>query len=136
MTSARNKETPLQVKGIYKAPPFQPLLGGISILTSKFDMLYEQLDNLARVHQCEGRAEHEAAGGLGSNQAVASCPDAKVQTRKAWIDSQIQDFNNFLVTLHAAGAVGDRGASPATATCSCSVSSSGHASWACCAPSG
>jgi len=98
VTSASDKETPLEVKGIYKAPPFQPLLGSISILTSKFDTLYQQPRNLYAFIDVKGGPSTVAEDSL--NQAVASFPDAKVQTRKAWIDSQIQDFNNFLVTLY------------------------------------
>jgi putative ABC transport system permease protein len=98
VTSASDRETPLEVKGIYKAPPFQPLLGSISIVTSKFDTLYQQPRNLYAFIDVKGGPSTSAEDSL--NQAVASFPDAKVQTRKAWIDSQIQDFNNFLVTLY------------------------------------
>jgi len=38
-------ETRLTVRGIYKAPPFFPLLGKASILQSRFDELYERPEN-------------------------------------------------------------------------------------------
>ena len=98
VTSASNEQTQLEVKGIYKAPPFQPLLGSISILQSRFDELYDQPRNLFTFVDVKGGPSDEAEASL--NEAVASFPDAKVQTRKAWVDSQIQDFNNFLVTLY------------------------------------
>ena len=98
VTSASDKQTQLEVKGIYEAPPFQPLLGSISILQSRFDELYDQPRNLFTFVDVKGGASQSAEDSL--NQAVASFPDAKVQTRKAWVDSQIQDFNNFLVTLY------------------------------------
>jgi len=98
VTSASNEQSQLEVKGIYKAPPFQPLLGSISILTSKFDELYERPQNLYSFVNVKGGPSPAAEDAL--NRAVASFPDAKVQTRKAWIDAQIQDFNNFLLTLY------------------------------------
>jgi ABC-type antimicrobial peptide transport system permease subunit len=98
VTSASNRQTQLEVDGIYKAPPFQPLLGSISILTSKFDQLYEQPRNLYAFVDVKGGPSPAAEDAL--NKAVATFPDAKVQTRTAWIDSQIKDFNNFLLTLY------------------------------------
>ena len=64
VTSASDKETPLEVKGIYKAPPFHPLLGSISILTSKFDTALPAAAEPVHVHRREGRAEHGAENAL------------------------------------------------------------------------
>jgi ABC-type antimicrobial peptide transport system permease subunit len=98
VTSASDKETLLEVKGIYEAPPFQPLLGSISILTTKFDELYEQPRNLYAFVDVKGGPSTAAEDAL--DKSVASFPDAKVQTRKAWVDAQIKDFDNFLYTLY------------------------------------
>jgi putative ABC transport system permease protein len=98
VTTASDKETLLEVKGIYEAPPFQPLLGNISILQTRFDQLYDQPRNLYTFVDVKGGPSTAAEDAL--NRAVASFPDAKVQTRKAWIDAQIKDFDNFLITLY------------------------------------
>src|SRR5439155_22834521 len=86
------------VKGIYKAPPFSPLLGGISITQSRFDQLYEQPRNLYTFVNVKGGVSD--AAGKSLKAAVAKFPDAKVQTRKAWIDAQDAEFNKFLITLY------------------------------------
>ncbi|HMI98302.1 MAG TPA: FtsX-like permease family protein [Gaiellaceae bacterium] len=98
LLTASNKEAPLEVKGIYKAPPFSPLLGGISITQSRFDQLYEQPRNLYTFVNVNGGVS--AVAGKSLEAAVATFPDAKVQTRKAWIDAQDAEFNKFLITLY------------------------------------
>jgi len=92
------EQTPLEVKGIYKAPPFYPLLGNVSVLQSRFDQLYDRPKNQFTFVNVKGKPDERIEKGLES--AIADFPDAKVQTREAWIDQQDQDFNNFLIMLY------------------------------------
>src|SRR6266545_1685300 len=46
LLSASNRRVTFQVTGIYKAPPFYPLLGAASISQARFDELYQRPQNL------------------------------------------------------------------------------------------
>jgi len=97
VTSADGKDALLEVKGIYEPPPFYPILGAASIPIDTFDRLYERPRNQYVFVNAPGDpAKTEAA----LEQAVADFPDAKVQTREAWITAQDQDFNDFLSMLY------------------------------------
>jgi putative ABC transport system permease protein len=87
----------LVVRGIYKPPPFYPLLGSVSISQAAFDSLYERPRNS---FVFVNTATDNPATTAGLDKAVADFPDAKVQTRAAWIDSQDEDFNQFLILLY------------------------------------
>jgi putative ABC transport system permease protein len=87
----------LVVRGIYKPPPFFPLLGNVSISQAGFDSLYERPRNS---FVFVNTANDNAATTAALDKAVADFPDAKVQTRGAWIDAQDKDFNQFLLLLY------------------------------------
>ena len=87
----------LVVRGIYKPPPFYPLLGSVSISQAAFDSLYERPRNS---FVFVNTANDNAATTAALDKTVADFPDAKVQTRGAWIDSQDEDFNQFLILLY------------------------------------
>jgi putative ABC transport system permease protein len=87
----------LVVRGIYKPPPFFPLLGNVSISQAAFDSLYERPRNS---FVFVNTANDNAATTAALDKAVADFPDAKVQTRGAWIDAQDKDFNQFLLLLY------------------------------------
>jgi putative ABC transport system permease protein len=97
LTSGGDK-TVLTVRGIYKAPPFFPLLGSASILQSRFDQLYERPRTVYTFVDTRGGPSDSAKGAL--EKAVAQYPDAKVQTRNDWIKAQDKDFSNFLLMLY------------------------------------
>ena len=88
----------LVVRGIYEPPPFYPLLGTVSIAKSSFDTLYERPRNQFTFINVSGDPTEETQKGL--DQALAGFPDAKVQTREAWIKDQDEDFNQFLIMLY------------------------------------
>jgi len=98
VVTSSNSSTMLEVKGVYEAPPFQPLLGNVSISQRRFDELYEQPRNLYTFVNVKGAPDKAAENAL--KRSVASFPDAKVQTRQAWVDAQLADFDNFLITLY------------------------------------
>jgi putative ABC transport system permease protein len=95
---AGGKETTAVVKGIYRAPPFFPILGAASVAVPAFDRLYERPRNEYTFVNVNGDASDATQKQL--EQSVASFPDAKVQSRTDWITAQDQDFNDFLMTLY------------------------------------
>jgi putative ABC transport system permease protein len=88
----------LVVRGIYEPPPFYPMLGSVSIPKSTFDTLYERPRNQFTFVNVSGDPTDATQAGL--ERALAAFPDAKVQTRGAWVDQQDEDFNQFLIMLY------------------------------------
>jgi putative ABC transport system permease protein len=86
------------VRGLYEPPPFYPLLGGVSVTTQTFDSYYQRPRNQFTFVNVSG--DPTAATTQSLEAAVAEFPDAKVQTREAWIDKQDEDFNQFLTMLY------------------------------------
>jgi putative ABC transport system permease protein len=93
-----NEKATFVVRGIYKAPPFYPLLGVASISKSRFDQIYERPKTLYTFVNAAGKPSDTTEASLKS--ALATFPDAKLQTRDAWIDAQDKDFDNFLIMLY------------------------------------
>ena len=87
-----------QVVGLYEPPPFYPLLGGVSITTQTFDSYFDRPRNQFTFVNVPGDPTDAKTESLEA--AVADFPDAKVQTRDAWIDQQDEDFNQFLIMLY------------------------------------
>jgi putative ABC transport system permease protein len=98
LLTPNGKETLLEVKGIYRAPPFYPLLGAVSLSKSFFDRVFERPQNLFTFIDTRGPPSGATEAELKSS--LANFPDAKVQTREAWIDDQDKDLDNFLITLY------------------------------------
>ena len=98
LTSANTRQT-IEIKALYKPPPFFPLLGGVSIPQETFDTLYERPRNSFTFVNVPGAAIEEHQEAL--DRSVAAFPDAKVQTQEGWIDQQDADFNRFLLMLYA-----------------------------------
>ena len=92
------RKVELEVKGTYEPPPFYPLLGTVSINKTAFDELYERPRNQFTFVNVPGSPDGDNQRQL--EQAVATFPDAKVQTREAWITQQDEDFNQFLMMLY------------------------------------
>jgi putative ABC transport system permease protein len=87
-----------KVVALYEPPPFYPLLGGVSITTETFDSTFERPRNQFTFVEVPGDPTDATTASLEA--AVANFPDAKVQTREAWITQQDQDFNQFLLMLY------------------------------------
>ena len=89
----RQSELIARVVGIYKPPPFYPILG--HGLDSEGDL---------RRRSTSGRGTSSrsstAANAASSNRRLAAFPDAKLQTREEWITSQDEEFNEFLTSLY------------------------------------
>jgi putative ABC transport system permease protein len=87
----------LTVKGIYKAPPFFPLLGMASIVQDRFDELYERPENS---YTFLNTTTTSTSVQDSLEATVADFPDAKVQSREDWITAQDEEFDNFLILLY------------------------------------
>jgi putative ABC transport system permease protein len=96
--SVNNNRMELEVKGIYKPPPFYPLLGSVSVTQSTFDSLYERPRNLFTFVDVPGEPTPETTQNLVG--AVGDFPDAKVWTRGEWIDWQDSEVAEFLTFLY------------------------------------
>jgi putative ABC transport system permease protein len=86
------------VKGIYRAPPFFPILGAASISVPAFDRLYQRPRNEYTFLNVKGEPSDATQKQLEA--AVTQFPDNKVQNRADWITAQDQDFNSFLTFLY------------------------------------
>jgi ABC-type antimicrobial peptide transport system permease subunit len=98
LLSGSNRTARVQIKAIYEPPPFYPLLGSLSIPQDTFDSLYERPRNQFTFVNVPGDPTDETTAAL--ELAASDYPDAKVQTREAWIDQQDADFNQFLTMLY------------------------------------
>jgi putative ABC transport system permease protein len=98
LLTPKGDTVPLEVKGVYKAPPFYPLLGEVSISLPFFDTLYERPQNLYTFIDVEGTPSDATQAAL--ERDLTNFPDAQVQTRDEWISAQDEDFDNFLLLLY------------------------------------
>jgi putative ABC transport system permease protein len=92
------KSLDVEVTGLYEPPPFYPLLGSVAISTKEFDAAYERPRNQYTFVNVPDLPTDATTTSL--ERAVADFPDAKVQTREAWITQQDKDFNSFLYMLY------------------------------------
>jgi putative ABC transport system permease protein len=98
LLSGSGRATNLEVAATYNPPPFYQLLGSVSILKSKFDELYDRPRNQFTFINVPGAPTPAAERPI--EEALATFPDAKVQTREAWITEQDEEFNSFLIMLY------------------------------------
>jgi putative ABC transport system permease protein len=98
LRTAAGRRALLVVKGIYKPPPFYPLLGSVSIPKQTFDSLYERKRNQYTFVNMAG--EPTEAGKRAIEAAVDAYPDARVQTRAEWIDKEDAEMQQFLSLLY------------------------------------
>jgi putative ABC transport system permease protein len=96
--TGENTATTAVVRGLYKPPPFYPLLGSVSITTGAFDSLVSRPRNQYTFVNVAGAPTEATKAEL--QDAAAGFPDAKVQTRQEWIDKEDAEFNQFLTLLY------------------------------------
>ncbi|HEU0334909.1 MAG TPA: ABC transporter permease [Gaiellaceae bacterium] len=96
--TGENTSTTAVVRGIYKPPPFYPLLGSVSVTTDAFDALVSRPRNQYTFVNVPGGPTEPTKAEL--QKAAAGFPDAKVQTRQEWIDKEDAEFNQFLTLLY------------------------------------
>ena len=98
LLSGSGRATNLEVAATYNPPPFYQLLGSVSILKGKFDQLYDRGRNQFTFINVPG--DPTPANEEPIEKALATFPDAKVQTRESWITEQDEEFNQFLIMLY------------------------------------
>jgi putative ABC transport system permease protein len=86
------------VRGLYKAPPFYPLLGSASVPIAAFDRLFETKHNRFTFLKMAGGSSDQSKAAVEA--AVAKFPDARVQTRTEWVDKEDAEFQQFLSVLY------------------------------------
>jgi putative ABC transport system permease protein len=87
-----------EIKGIYKPPPFYPLLGAASITIDAFDEMIERPRNQYTFVNVTGGVNEASRAEL--EEATAGYPDAKVRTRTEWIDKEDREIQQFLTMLY------------------------------------
>ena len=87
-----------RVRGIYKPPPFYPLLGHASITIDAFDRLVDRPRNQYTFVNVTGGPNE--ASRVELEEATSGYPDARVQTRQEWVDKEDAEFNDFLTMLY------------------------------------
>jgi putative ABC transport system permease protein len=100
VTVRTGESTSLQaeIKGIYKPPPFYPLLGAASITIDAFDGMIERPRNQYTFVNVTGGVNEASRAEL--EEATAGYPDAKVRTRTEWIDKEDREIQQFLTMLY------------------------------------
>lgn len=98
LLSTDNKRRRFQVRGIYEATPFYPLLGSVSISRQAFDELYDRPRNQYTFVNVPGDPTEATKRTLEA--AVADFPDARVQTRPEWIEKEEEEIGQFLGLLY------------------------------------
>ena len=86
------------IRGIYRPPPFYPLLGSVSITIHAFDELVTRPRNQYTFVNVPG--DPTAAVKAELQRAAAGFPDAKVQTRAEWVEKEDAEFDQFLTMLY------------------------------------
>jgi putative ABC transport system permease protein len=86
------------VKGIYKPPPFYPLLGSASIPIDAFDDLVDRPRNQYTFVNVPGSPTEATKAEL--ERATDGFPDARVQTREEWVEKEDREFDQFLAMLY------------------------------------
>jgi putative ABC transport system permease protein len=98
LLSTSNRTAEVEVVGIYKPPPFYPLLDSVTVSTELFDTLYDR--PLNRWTWANVTSEPTAGTKSQLEEAIAGFPDSQVETREEWIQREDQDFNEFLTFLY------------------------------------
>jgi putative ABC transport system permease protein len=98
LLSTSNRTAEVEVVGIYKPPPFYPLLDSVTVSTELFDTLYDR--PLNRWTWANVTSEPTADTKAQLEEAIAGFPDSQVETREEWIQREDQDFNEFLTFLY------------------------------------
>ncbi|MER3410020.1 MAG: ABC transporter permease [Thermoleophilia bacterium] len=91
----------LRVAGVYKPPPFYPLLGYVSIPVQTFDALFDRPRN--QYTFISGKISARRL-----KRALAEFPDTRVLTREEWIadaEANLSQFLNLLYVLLALSVV-------------------------------
>jgi putative ABC transport system permease protein len=86
------------IKATYDAPEVQPLFTGIVISQAEFDAAFPKGQNLVALVDAHGSAAAVSTAGL--DQALAAFPDARVDTKDAYVKRRSNDVNTTLALFY------------------------------------
>ncbi len=98
LTSPRGTTLALEVKGIFEPPAGGSPFGSVTISDKAWDRIYDDPQNLFSFVQMRGG--ETAANKAALERVLAGFPNAKVQTKQQFIDSQISGLNAVLNILY------------------------------------
>jgi putative ABC transport system permease protein len=98
VTTPTGTRIPLVVKGIFKPPNGGSPFGPVTMSAATWDRYYSQPENLYTLVRMSGG--ETAANQRALNRALAGFPNAKVQTRQAFINNQISGLSSVLNILY------------------------------------
>ena len=98
LTTARGTRLRLRLRGIFEPPSGGSPFGAITISVATFDRNYDQPQNLYSFVRTRGGETDANQRAL--ERALASFPNAKVQTRGEFIDNQISGLSSVLNVLY------------------------------------
>jgi putative ABC transport system permease protein len=98
LLTTSNRTAEVEVEGVYKPPPFYPLLDSVTVSNELFDTLYDR--PLNRWTWANATSQPTAGTKAQLEEAIAGFPDSQVETREEWIQREDQDFNEFLTFLY------------------------------------
>lgn len=88
----------LTVRGVFKPPTGGSPFGAVTMSTSTWDRYYSQPQNIYTLVKMRGGVTPTNTAAL--KRTVASYPNAKVQTRRQFIDNQVANFTALLNVLY------------------------------------
>ncbi len=97
LTSPRGTQLELQVRGIFDPPTGGSPFGRVTISTSAWDKIYDQPQNIFSFVRMSGGETDANKAAL--EKQLAGFPNAKVQTKKEFVDNQIAPLNAILNVL-------------------------------------
>jgi putative ABC transport system permease protein len=92
------RTVPLVIKGIFDPPAGGSPFGTVTISTATFDRQYDEPRNLFSFYRTQGGETEANRKALEAR--LADFPNAKLQTKKEFIDNQIAPLNNILNVLY------------------------------------
>jgi putative ABC transport system permease protein len=98
ITTPTGTQARFTIRGIFKPPDGGSPFGPVTISAARWDTLFQQPENLYSFVKITGG--ETAANQAALNRALAGFPNAKVQTRKAFIDNQISGVTQILNILY------------------------------------
>ncbi len=98
LLSASNRTAEVEVVGVYKPPPFYPLLDSVTVSRELFDTLFDR--PLNRWTWANATSEPTAELTAQLETTIAGFPDSQVETREEWVQREDQDFNEGLTFLY------------------------------------
>ncbi len=96
--STADRSAEVTVAGLFRPPPFYPLIESVNVSTELFDTLYDRPRNRWTWANVPGEPNEETR--VQVEAAIAGFPDTQIETREEWINREDADFNEFISFLY------------------------------------